>query len=273
MPETHPFISYLDELPFWSAPFGIKLLEKIEPKKNMTVLDIGFGTGFPLIELAMRLGHTCTVYGIDPWKEANDLVRQKLTVYGINNVQLLPVQAQNLAPLQSLQDQSVDLIVSNNGLNNVDDMESMLAECARVLKPGGNLIFTMNLEDTMEEFYEIMKEVLTKHNMAKEIEAMQKHIHDKRKPLDEVVLLLLNSGLNVANADLDKFTYTFTDGTALFHHHFIRMAFYEAWKEIVPEEKHELIFGETEEEINRVSEEKGNFTLTIPYVVIEATKA
>jgi hypothetical protein len=44
-----------DELPLWSAPFGLKLLEHIEYKKNLTALDIGFGNGFPLTELDMRL--------------------------------------------------------------------------------------------------------------------------------------------------------------------------------------------------------------------------
>ncbi|MBN1577163.1 MAG: hypothetical protein JW913_11460 [Chitinispirillaceae bacterium] len=64
-----------DELPFWSAPFGLKLLDLIEYRRNITALDIGFGCGFPLIELAMRLGPTCTVYGIDPWDEAKCPVR------------------------------------------------------------------------------------------------------------------------------------------------------------------------------------------------------
>jgi len=46
-----------DELPIWSAPFGLKLLEFIDYKPNITAIDLGFGTGFPLIEIAMRLGN------------------------------------------------------------------------------------------------------------------------------------------------------------------------------------------------------------------------
>jgi precorrin-6B methylase 2 len=56
---------FIDELPIWSAPFGLKLLNYIGYKPNITALDIGFGTGFPLIEIAMRLGKESTIYGID----------------------------------------------------------------------------------------------------------------------------------------------------------------------------------------------------------------
>ena len=46
--ETHCFninnsddISVIDELPLWSAPFGLKLLSHIALKKNQVGLDIG----------------------------------------------------------------------------------------------------------------------------------------------------------------------------------------------------------------------------------------
>lgn len=63
-------ISIMDELPLWSAPFGLKLLEWVVMKPNMNVLDLGCGTGFPLIELANRLGPSCRLYGLDPWYAA-----------------------------------------------------------------------------------------------------------------------------------------------------------------------------------------------------------
>ena len=70
-----------DEFPFWSAPFGIKLLDMINYRRGITALDIGFGTGFPLVELAMRLGPTCTVRGIDPSTDVIPLVEKKIAVF------------------------------------------------------------------------------------------------------------------------------------------------------------------------------------------------
>ncbi len=62
---------------------GSRLFEQIHLKKNITALDIGFGAGFPLTELAMRLGKSCTVYGIDPWEAAIVRTEEKLRHYGI----------------------------------------------------------------------------------------------------------------------------------------------------------------------------------------------
>jgi len=270
-------IRVLDELPFWSAPFGIKLLEKIIPGKNMKVLDIGFGTGFPLTELAMRLGDTCRIYGLDPWKAAADRAREKIRVFGIKNVEILqpPVETQNIASLQNhiipqLPDQSIDLVVSNNGLNNVDDLDNALSECARVLKPGGQLIFTMNLNGTMMEFYEVMRKVLSSHRLISAVESMEKHIYRKRKPLDEVADLLLKNGFSVHSNDQDRFSYTFTDGTTMFNHFFIRIAFLDSWKKVVPMDKQEVIFNEIEDKINEIAAKEGFFRLSIPFVVIDA---
>ena len=49
-------VALYDELPIWSAPFGLPLLDAVELRPGLTVLDVGCGTGFPLLELAERLG-------------------------------------------------------------------------------------------------------------------------------------------------------------------------------------------------------------------------
>ena len=59
-----------DEVSVWSYPFGETILANVRLRPGITALDIGFGTGFPLLELAGRLGKTSTVYGIDLWRAA-----------------------------------------------------------------------------------------------------------------------------------------------------------------------------------------------------------
>jgi len=108
-------ISIDDELPLWSAPFGLKLLEHVIYKPDLTALDIGFGSGFPLIELAMRLGENARVYGIDPWKTAVDRTHEKIRRLGIANITVIEGPAESMP----LENHSIDLITSNNGINNV----------------------------------------------------------------------------------------------------------------------------------------------------------
>ena len=63
-------VALYDELPLWSAPFGQVLLQQVELGSDLTVLDVGCGTGFPLLELAERLGPEARLHGVDPWGPA-----------------------------------------------------------------------------------------------------------------------------------------------------------------------------------------------------------
>ena len=223
-------VGLIDELPIWSAPFGLKLLDGIKFKKNITVLDIGFGAGFPLTELAMRLGQSCKVYGIDPWEAGIKRAEQKIRFYGIENAEIIQGIAENIP----LGDHSVDLITSNNGINNVSDLDKVLSECSRVLKKGGQFLQTMNLDTTMIEFYDILKDVLESFHMEAELTKLQEHIYEKRKPIPEFTGLLEQHNFSVISIEHDRFEYKFTDGTTLLNHYFIHLAFLDEWKKIVP---------------------------------------
>ncbi len=187
-------------LPFWSAPFGLKLLEKIKYRKNITALDIGSGLGFPLLEVAMRLGNTCKLYGIDPWETAVERIKTKIKIYGITNVEMFTSAAENIP----LPDNSVDLIFSNNGLNNVNDVNTVLKECRRVSKIGAQLVFTYNTDKTMQEFYSEFENLLRDKKMTAQIALMKEHIYKKRKPVEEFVRLLNESGYSINEISHDK---------------------------------------------------------------------
>ena len=261
-------VSVIDELPLWSAPFGLKLLDKIKYRKNITALDIGFGLGFPLLEVAMRLGNSCKVYGIDPWEAAVERTKTKMKISEITNVELITGVAEKI----SLPDNSVDLIFSNNGLNNVSDLNAVLKECSRISKIGAQIVFTFNTDKTMIEFYSVLENVFREKNMLNEISLMQKHIYKKRKPIEEFNLLLKESGFSVNEIVCDEFPITFTDGTTMFNHFLIRLAFLDSWKEFVPGEKHKKIFSEVEKRLNEVAHSYGLFKLTVPFVLMDCEK-
>ena len=58
------FVSVYDNCPLWSSQFGYTILDKIDFMDNLTVLDIGTGTGFPAIEIAERMGNKSVVYAM-----------------------------------------------------------------------------------------------------------------------------------------------------------------------------------------------------------------
>lgn len=261
-------VSVIDELPFWSAPFGLKLLDKINLRQNITALDIGTGSGFPLLEVAMRLGNSCKLYGIDPWEAAVQRVKTKIEIYGISNVKMISGVAEKIP----LPDNSTDLIFSNNGLNNVNDLKAVLAECGRISGTGAQLVFTFNTDKTMVEFYSVLGEILREKNMLREISLMTKHIYKKRKPVEVIQLLLENNGFTINEILYDEFSLNFTDGITMFNHFLIKLAFIGSWKEFVPIEKHEEIFGEVEKRLNKIAESNGSIKLSVPYILMDCEK-
>ncbi len=221
-------ISVIDELPLWSAPFGLKLLDTVRLKKDMNVLDIGCGLGFPLIELATRLGNSCKVYSIDPWERALERVRLKMKVYDIKNVEVIHGYAETIP----FENDFFDLIVSNNGINNVNDMNKTLNECYRVSNIGAQMTITLNLEKTMIEFYDVFQETLAENNLHDEIKKMKEHIYSKRKPLVEIKSLLEDIGFSIKNIFHDSFRLRFVDGTTMLNHYLIRYWFMDGCKKV-----------------------------------------
>jgi arsenite methyltransferase len=130
-----------DELPLWSAPFGLMLLDRVQLRRGQSVVDVGAGTGFLTVELAQRCGSESRVTAVDPWAAAMERLAEKVTFLGLKNVDLVTASAEHLP----LPDASVDVFVSNLGINNLGDPEAVLRECGRVLRPGGHLVTTTNL--------------------------------------------------------------------------------------------------------------------------------
>ena len=262
------YIDVADETPIWSAPFGLKLLEYVDYKPNISALDIGFGTGFPLTELAMRLGKNSVVYGIDPWKDTFDRVYKKIDYYRINNIKLIEGVAESIP----LENNSIDLIVSNNGINNVQDINQVFSECSRIIKSSGQFVLTMNLDKSMFEFYDQLELVLSELHLHKEIEKMHQHIYHKRPPVNEISSMLQKAGFLIKNLEYDQFNYKFTNGTAMLNHYFIRLAFMDSWIKLLPGEKSEYIFNTIETRLNEQAIIMGGIKLSIPFILINAIK-
>lgn len=267
-PDLSGYSEIADECPIWSAPFGLKLLDNIKYRKNIKALDIGFGTGFPLTEIALRLGNNSIVYGIDPWLEATERAKKKISFYNISNIIIINCMAESV-PLES---GTIDLVTSNNGINNVNDINKVLAECSRIMKAGGQFIQTYNLGSTMFEFYNELESVLKEAGMNNEIEAMHLHIHEKRKPLNDMINLMNVNGFIIKAIEHSQFNYRFADATAMLNHYFIRLAFMQSWIKLLPADRVESIFDNIEQRLNKKSELTGGFTLSVPFVLIDSIK-
>lgn len=264
---TPEFVDLYDELSLWSAPFGLLMLEHVPMRPGMTVLDVGAGAGFLSIELAQRCGAGTKVIAVDPWEAAMARMRHKCERLGLGNVEL---RVQDAAALD-LADASVDLIVSNLGINNFENAGAVLANCFRVTKPGGSLFLTTNLIGHMAEFYEVFRDTLAELSQTDRFPALDANVAH-RGTLESVSALLRGAGFEVAKAVTGSFTMRFANGSALLRHHFIRSGFLPDWKAVAAPERLRETFEALERNLDAVSKERGGLALTIPMALIEGRK-
>jgi SAM-dependent methyltransferase len=244
------FVNHYDELPLWSAMFGGLLLEHVPLREATIALDAGCGTGFPLLELAQRLGPGSVVHGLDPWLAALRRADRKRRQWDVGNVTLQAGDAAQM-PFRSA---AFDLVVSNLGLNNFDDPRASIGECRRVLRPGGVLALTTNLVGHMRELYDVFAGVVDDRVR------LEAHIHH-RATTDGLRTLLSGCGFSVTRIVEDSFVMRYANARALFHHDFVRFGFMPAWRELVTPAQ----FAEVERRLS------GPLTLTIPRAYVEAT--
>jgi arsenite methyltransferase len=98
-----------------------------------TVLDLGSGGGIDVLLSARRVGPTGKAYGLDMTDEMLALARDNQRKAGVENVEFLKGENENI-PLPA---NSVDVIISNCVINLSGDKDTVLTEAFRVLKPGG----------------------------------------------------------------------------------------------------------------------------------------
>jgi SAM-dependent methyltransferase len=98
-----------------------------------TVLDLGSGGGIDVLLSARRVGATGKAYGLDMTEEMLALARENQRKAGVENVEFLKGEIENIP----LPDNSVDVIISNCVINLSGDKDRVLREAFRVLKPGG----------------------------------------------------------------------------------------------------------------------------------------
>lgn len=262
-------IAVFDEVPFWSAIFGKLLFRYIPLRPNMAVLDLGCGAGFPLLELAQRLGPSCLAVGLDPWHQAltrlqtkRDILDVRQTAAVLGDGAALPFAAGTF-----------DLIVSNVGINNFAEPETILAECARAIKTGGHIALTTNLKGHMEEFYQVFTETLREQGKTDRLPTLQAHI-EHRGTIAGLSAMLAAAGFRVTAIQEDTFTMRFLDGSALLQHTFIQRVFLDTWRTVLETAEDErTVFSRLEQNLNLRAANEGELALSIPMAYIEARQA
>jgi SAM-dependent methyltransferase len=114
---------------------------------GLTVLDLGCGTGRDCYLAAKLVGEQGLSIGVDMTSEqiavARSFEAEQAARFGYRspNTRFLQGYIEDLAGLD-IEDDSVDVVISNCVINLSPDKERVFAEIYRVLKPGGELYFS-----------------------------------------------------------------------------------------------------------------------------------
>ena len=126
-----------EPLGFWDR-VGKRTIANLKLHSGAKVLDVGCGTGASALPAAHAVGKNGSVVGIDLATRLLDRARAKALAAGLDNVEF------RLADMTALNypDESFDAVVSVFSIFFVPDMESMVRELWRMVRPGGKLAVT-----------------------------------------------------------------------------------------------------------------------------------
>lgn len=104
-------------------------------RRGETVLDLGSGAGFDCFLAAARVGPQGRVIGVDMTPEMVRKARENAAQNQAQNIEFRLGEIEHLP----VEDNSIDVVISNCVINLSSDKPRVFAEIHRVLKPGGRV--------------------------------------------------------------------------------------------------------------------------------------
>jgi ubiquinone/menaquinone biosynthesis C-methylase UbiE len=216
--------------PVWGTRFGKMLLRDLRVPARGQVLDISCGTGYPTTEILRRMSDGCRLIAIDASSAMLDVARRKIADLGPLGKKGVFFRTESAVPKLSFADDVYDLVICNLGLSEMPSLEVALRDFARVAKRGGEVRCTLPLSGTFQEFHDLYREVLIKHDKHEALDKLDRHI--ARYPtIDRVERCMRAAGLDGV-MESEEFTLLFKSSREFFFAPVIEYGPLAEWKDI-----------------------------------------
>jgi arsenite methyltransferase len=126
-------------------------------KEGDVVLDLGSGAGFDCFLAAKKVGSLGRVIGVDMTEEMVNKAKSLAAKYGYTNVEFRLGDIENLP----VENESIDIIISNCVINLAPDKSKVFNEAYRVLRNGGrmyvsDIVLLKELSDEQKKNVELL---------------------------------------------------------------------------------------------------------------------
>lgn len=222
---------YDDEIaPVWGTRFGKMLLRNLTVPERGQVLDVSCGTGWPTIEILRRMTDGSRLIAIDASSAMLDVARRKVADLGPLGKKGVFFRTESAVPKLSFTDDVYDLVVCNLGLDEMPSLDYALRDFARVAKRGGEVRCTLPLAGTFQEFHDLYREVLIKHDKHEALERLEKHI-SRHPNIDHLERAMRSANLD-GHVEIEEFTLLFKSSREFFFAPVIEYGPLGEWKDI-----------------------------------------
>jgi ubiquinone/menaquinone biosynthesis C-methylase UbiE len=171
-----------------------------KPKKGMSVLDVGCGTGNFSIKLA-KMGLNVT--GIDVSDNMLDVARDKAKKGGLS-IDFINMDARDMI----FEDESFDGVISMAAIEFIQESEKVLNEMFRVVKKGGKIVIgTINRDSKWGELYlsrEFQENSVFKYASFKTMDELINLYPEKPEATGQCLFIPLDASEDEISLDIEK---------------------------------------------------------------------
>lgn len=216
--------------PVWGTCFSKMLLRNLSVPQRGQVLDVACSTGSPTVEILRRMGQGGRLIAIDRSSAMVDIARRKVASLGPLDKKTVFFRTENAVPKLSFADDVYDLVVGDLGLDEMTHLDVALRDFARVAKHGAEVRCTVPLRGTFQEFHDLYREVLIKHDKHEALDRLDAYL--ARYPtIDDVERAMHDANLS-GRVELENFTVLFKSSREFFFAPVIEYGPLAQWKAV-----------------------------------------
>ena len=162
----------------WLSGQGADMLRNLGVKESDCVVDFGCGRGRYTVPATQIVGQNGMVFAIERHINELDILNERLAKFSSNeSVKILNTESLHLDSISSA---SVDVLLTFDVLQYIEDYETLFESVKRILKPNGLLlVYPASVPHPGDVDMELITEIIEKYGMKLESQKEYRMMHNK----------------------------------------------------------------------------------------------